>query len=97
MDLLSTSKETPRADPHAGCCGGWGRKTPGYPIGPADFFIHLQVLDIRTAVQKVATPRLVQSCVFQPKLDADSTANWTRIPRQSGHRFQGKLDTLEVA
>jgi len=24
--------ETPRADPHAGCCGGWGRKTPGYPI-----------------------------------------------------------------
>ena len=28
-DLLC---ETPRADPHAGCCGGWGRKTPGYPI-----------------------------------------------------------------
>jgi len=25
--------EAPRADPHAGCCGGWGRKTPGYPIG----------------------------------------------------------------
>ncbi len=20
-----------RADPHAGCCGGWGRKIPGYP------------------------------------------------------------------
>ena len=24
--------ETPCADPHAGCCGGWGIKTPGYPI-----------------------------------------------------------------
>ena len=21
-------------DPHAGCCGGWGVKTPGYPIRP---------------------------------------------------------------
>ena len=24
--------ETPCADPHAGCCGGWGLDTPGYPI-----------------------------------------------------------------
>jgi hypothetical protein len=24
--------ETPCADPQAGCCGGWGLKTPGYPI-----------------------------------------------------------------
>ena len=24
--------ETPCADPHAGCCGGWGLETPGYPI-----------------------------------------------------------------
>jgi hypothetical protein len=24
--------ETPCAEPHAGCCGGWGLKTPGYPI-----------------------------------------------------------------
>ena len=22
------SVKTPRADPHAGCCGGWGRKPP---------------------------------------------------------------------
>ena len=29
---LSLPKETPRADPHAGCCGGRGRETPGYPI-----------------------------------------------------------------
>ncbi len=26
--------ETPRADPHAGCCGGWGLNAPGYPIRP---------------------------------------------------------------
>ena len=31
---LSNPKETPRADPHAGCCGGRGRETPGYPIRP---------------------------------------------------------------
>jgi hypothetical protein len=24
--------EPPCADPHAGCCRGWGRKAPGYPI-----------------------------------------------------------------
>jgi len=24
--------EPPGADPHAGWCGGWGLKTPGYPI-----------------------------------------------------------------
>ena len=32
MDVLSNPAETPRADPHAGCCGGWGLDTPGYPI-----------------------------------------------------------------
>jgi len=26
--------EPPCADPHAGWCGGWGRKSPGYPITP---------------------------------------------------------------
>lgn len=34
MDILSNPAEAPRADPHAGCCGGWGLNTPGYPIGP---------------------------------------------------------------
>jgi hypothetical protein len=24
--------ETPCADPHVGCCGGWGLETLGYPI-----------------------------------------------------------------
>jgi hypothetical protein len=32
MDILSNLAEAPRADPHAGCCGGWGLNTPGYPI-----------------------------------------------------------------
>ncbi len=32
--------ETPRADPHAGCCGVWGRKTPGYPIGSLTFLLY---------------------------------------------------------
>jgi hypothetical protein len=26
--------EPPGADPHAGWCGGWGRKSPGYPLTP---------------------------------------------------------------
>ena len=29
--------EPPGADPHAGWCGGWGRKSPGYPI--INFFL----------------------------------------------------------
>jgi len=33
-------------------------------------------------------------CVFQTKLDTDSTANWTVIPDQSGQQFHGKLDGL---
>jgi hypothetical protein len=32
-------------------------------------------------------------CVFHAKVDTDSTASWTVIPRQAGHLFQGKLDT----
>ena len=28
MEILSTPEETPRADPHAGCCGGWGGDPP---------------------------------------------------------------------
>jgi hypothetical protein len=34
-----------------------------------------------------------QDCVFHAKVDTDSTASWTVIPRQAGHLFQGKLDT----
>src|SRR5690554_4463898 len=32
MDQASLLSETPCAEPHAGCCGGWGLDTPGYPI-----------------------------------------------------------------
>ena len=38
MDILSNPAEAPRADPHAGCCGGWGLNTPGYPIRPQDCY-----------------------------------------------------------
>ena len=31
------------------------------------------------------------------KLDSDSTANWTLIPRESGHPFHAKLDSRSVA
>jgi hypothetical protein len=34
VETLNRSGETPRAEPHAGCCGGWGRKSPSYPIRP---------------------------------------------------------------
>ena len=36
---------------------------------------------------------LLWLCVFHAKVDTDSTASWTVIPRQAGHLFQGKLDT----
>ncbi|MEJ1339138.1 MAG: bifunctional diguanylate cyclase/phosphodiesterase [Candidatus Sedimenticola sp. (ex Thyasira tokunagai)] len=34
---LNNLWETPCAEPHAGCCGGWGLETPGYPIDIDDF------------------------------------------------------------
>jgi len=30
--VMGSLREPPGADPHAGWCGDWGRKTPGYPI-----------------------------------------------------------------
>lgn len=33
------------------------------------------------------------SCEFKPKLDMDSMATWTVIPREAGHAFQSKLDS----
>jgi hypothetical protein len=32
-------------------------------------------------------------CVFRAKLDTQSKANWTPIPRQIGHPVQRKLDS----
>jgi hypothetical protein len=37
------------------------------------------------------------ACVFHAKVDTDSTASWTPIPRQAGHRFHGKLDSDSTA
>ena len=33
-----------------------------------------------------------RECVFQTKLDAESTANWTASPEQTEHLVHGKLD-----
>jgi hypothetical protein len=54
MVVLLTPEETPRADPHAGCCGGRGRETPGYSIGR--FFIF--VFGILTRGQLFVAPVL---------------------------------------
>jgi hypothetical protein len=32
LNCLNLFEEAPHADPHVGCCGDWGRKSPGYPI-----------------------------------------------------------------
>jgi hypothetical protein len=32
LNRLNLFEEAPHADPHGGCCGDWGRKSPGYPI-----------------------------------------------------------------
>lgn len=34
LNRLNLFEEAPHADPHVGCCGDWGRKSPGYPIMP---------------------------------------------------------------
>ena len=47
----------------------------------------------RLVVHKRELFSYLQACVFHAKLDTDSTASWTVIPRQAGHLFQGKLDT----
>jgi len=36
-------------------------------------------------------------CVFQTKLDTESTANWTVSPRQTVQLVHGKLDTQSRA
>ena len=40
MVVLLAPEETPRADPHAGCCGGWGRKTPAIRLAFAPLQIN---------------------------------------------------------
>ena len=39
LDVESSCDETPRADPHAGCCGEGRSKTCPYPISALFYFI----------------------------------------------------------
>ncbi len=78
---------------------------PGYPLAElcvlADlpprtvrYYIQIGLVDRPQGETRAARygPRHLE-CVFHAKLDTDSTASWTVIPRQAGHLFQGKLDT----
>jgi hypothetical protein len=47
---------------------------------------HFVPMGLKTAIRRLC-------CVFHTKLDTDSRRNWTVIPRQTGHRFQSKLDS----
>lgn len=56
------------------------------------------LLMYRTGVGEQEAPDSIylvsdQGCVFRPKLDTDSGANWTPNPAETGQRFRRKLDT----
>ena len=64
-------------------------RAPGdYPAGKQG-----DVLTVEFTVMGIPCLGLNGGCVFHAKLDTDSTRIWTVIPRQTGHRFQGKLDS----
>ena len=42
---LNLFEEAPRAEPHAGCCGSGGRKSPCYPIS-----LHLDLLALHQSL-----------------------------------------------
>ena len=50
----------------------------------ADQAVQVEIVGERAYVTPV--------CVFQTKLDAESTANWTASPEQTEHPVHGKLD-----
>ncbi len=56
--------ETPCADPYAGCCGGWGRKTPGYPI----MRFHYLKLDLLLSLANVISQVFSCSVELLPEL-----------------------------
>lgn len=47
--------------------------------------------DVHTHLRRIY--ERVIDCVFHANLDTDSRRIWTVIPRQTGHRFQRKLDS----
>jgi hypothetical protein len=53
----------------------------------------LTYLQQSKALKENTQGEIILKCVFHAKLDTHSTANWTRIPRQTGHPVQRKLDT----
>jgi hypothetical protein len=55
----------------------------GDALKPGDFLILEECQRLEAALD----------CEFQTNLDSDSKRTWTLIPRQSGHRFQSKLDS----
>ena len=69
--------ETPCADPHAGCCGGWGLDTPGYPIGLGRSIFRDAVTLQLCGVKKLAR-RIKQSF-----LDLQAPCRLETVPRAS--------------
>jgi very-short-patch-repair endonuclease len=71
------------------------RRQHPFPPYILDFYCHELKLAVELDGGQHDEPhhRSRDACVFHAKLDTDSTASWTVIPRQAGHLFQGKLDT----
>lgn len=58
--------------------------------------LHILAYNLKRAMPIFGVQTLMRAmCVFRAKLDSDSAANWTPVPRQTGQAFQGKLDTLK--
>ena len=77
--------EPPYADPLVGWCGGWGRKTPGYPISrhtyfrPIAFFklcLHLKITNSVVLKQHIPQLKLSKECAnrFYPYLEDSYTS-----------------------
>ncbi len=49
-------REPPGADPHARWCGGWGRKSPGYPINRAYCFFFRREKSFLRSTEKPKAP-----------------------------------------
>ena len=52
---------------HAGCCGGWGRKTPGYSIGRSSF---LQCVTLNPSIKLVKVTELFEYSIYLFHLQA---------------------------
>jgi hypothetical protein len=69
MVVLSNPEDAPRADPHAGCCGSRGRKTPGDPIMQSEVHASMAASALRSYLVLTLTlmaPQLHRSCSDEP-------------------------------